>query len=416
MIARFPEAAVFAPEDLRVGMTARFERDIAEQDVHAFADLSGDANPLHVDAAYAATTNYGERIVHGAFQVGLGSALVGMLLPGRNVLLGAVSARFPSPLRYPSRVIVSGEISSWSEARRAGVMRIAVHEARTGTPTAEILMHFAFHEQRDAPQRAERTGQGADGAAARTGAANRSPSFDADDRPIVVVTGARGGLGAEILASLSTAYATVAFVRQRGAIPPEAGGRGAREVVCDLQDERWRDVLADALGGRPVYGIVHAAWPGQPHGSLLQLETDVVEQQLTFGALSTIALARFLFSQPETAGGGRLVVLGSIAGTLKPVLPLAAYSLGKAALEHAVRLLAPELARRRITINAISPSFVAAGLNRQATARQQMKEASLVPLGRVCGTDDVTALVQFLLSPGAAFVSGQTIGLTGAQL
>src|SRR5262245_36153706 len=95
--------------DLRVGLSAEFERDITEADILAFAQTSGDFNPLHVDANYAAGTNYGQRIAHGAFQVGLASALLGMHLPGQNVLLTLVNAQFPLPLRFPSRVRVRGE-------------------------------------------------------------------------------------------------------------------------------------------------------------------------------------------------------------------------------------------------------------------------------------------------------------------
>ena len=55
-------------ENLRAGLVAEFERQITESDILQFAALSGDQNPLHVDPAYAATTNYGKRLVHGAFQ------------------------------------------------------------------------------------------------------------------------------------------------------------------------------------------------------------------------------------------------------------------------------------------------------------------------------------------------------------
>lgn len=402
MSDRFPEPAVLAPGDLRVGLTAQFEREITEEDVYTFARLSGDANPLHVDPAYAAATNFGRRIVHGAFQVSLASALIGMYLPGRNVLLGAVSAKFPSPLGYPSKVAVSGQITSWSEANRAGIIRITVREMKSDTPTAEILMNFAWHEQRATAARRDEPG--------------RTAGIEDSSRPIVVVTGAAGGVGGAILERLAPDYTVVALVRRAGTI---ASGSPAVELVADLDDHGWRDSLRQLLDGRRVYGIVHAAWPAQPHGSLLQVDEQVVRQQLNFGAMSTIELARFLFSQDDAGGhdaGGRLIVLGSIVGSLKPVLPLASYSLGKAAVEQTVRLLAPELARRQITVNAISPSFIATGLNKQTTERQQLKEAALVPLGRLCGTDDVAGLVRFLLSPEAGFISGQTLGLTGAQL
>ena len=116
------------------------------------------------------------------------------------------------------------------------------------------------------------------------------------------------------------------------------------------------------------------------------------------------------------AEGGRFVALGSSFGSRNPLLSLAAYSLGKAALEHTVALLAPELARKRITINSICPTFVPAGMNESVSDTQRRKEEAQVPMGRLCLPEDIVGIVQYLLSPSAAFVSGQDIGLSGAQL
>lgn len=138
----------FTAADLRVGLTAEFLRDVTEQDVLDFSDNSGDRNPLHVDEEYASGTNYGGRIVHGAFQVGLASAMIGMHLPGKSVLLGSVHARFPSPLRYPNRVRVNGEITAWNAASRSGRLRVTVVELGSGTIAADISLGFTFHEDR----------------------------------------------------------------------------------------------------------------------------------------------------------------------------------------------------------------------------------------------------------------------------
>src|SRR5690606_19772935 len=104
-----PGARDLGPDELRVGLSAEFTRDITAEDVLGFARLSGDSNPLHVDAAYASTTNYGRPIVHGALQISIASAMIGMHLPGLRVVLGGVRSRFPAPLHYPTRVHVHGE-------------------------------------------------------------------------------------------------------------------------------------------------------------------------------------------------------------------------------------------------------------------------------------------------------------------
>jgi len=70
-----PEPRLFSAADLEVGLNAEFEREITASDIAAFAGLSRDWNPLHTDEEYALRTNYGRRIVHGAFQVGLASAM-----------------------------------------------------------------------------------------------------------------------------------------------------------------------------------------------------------------------------------------------------------------------------------------------------------------------------------------------------
>jgi NAD(P)-dependent dehydrogenase (short-subunit alcohol dehydrogenase family) len=97
-------------------------------------------------------------------------------------------------------------------------------------------------------------------------------------------------------------------------------------------------------------------------------------------------------------------------------LQWSAYSLAKACIEHTVRLLAPELARKKITVNAVCPGFLPVGINKQSTARQRLTESASVPIGRLCEPDDVIAMVIRLLGDDFGFVSGQVIGLTGGQI
>lgn len=388
-----PEPRIHSAADLHVGQREEFEREITSDDITAFAELSRDHNPLHVDADYAQHTNYGQRIVHGAFQVGLVSAMAGMYLPGRDVVVGSFQCRFPAPLYYPARVRVQGEIVTWVPQTRTGVMRVRVIEAAAAQLTAEVHVGFSLHEARD--------GEAVRGATVEAVAVDES-------KPVVLLTGASGGLGRHLAAVLRERYRVIGI----GRTIPEA--RDHEWIAADVGGQDWETAVAGQLGGRPVYGIVHAAWPAGPQGGLLEVEDDAIRTQVEFGGVGIVRMARFLRTHAE--GGGRLVILGTTAATLKPVLPMAAYSLGKAALEHTVRLLAPELARSQVTVNLVAPSFVATGMNSGKTSRVVLTETAKVPLGRLCEPEDVARAVEFLLSPAAGFVSGQMLPLTGGQI
>lgn len=394
---------IISADDLRVGQTAEYEREIEESDVLGFAANSGDFNPLHVDSNFAQHTRYSQRIVHGAFQIGLASALIGMHLPGRDVLLGSVNARFLSPLYFPCRVRVSGEIAAWNLTSRAGSVRVTVSDLASLAPTAEITMAFTL--QADKPEQRAGTTQ-------QSRPVETAFSFDRDDRKILILTGASGGIGAVLLKALAEEFSVLALVHRR---PLQEKPPHAVEVQADISAPGWEQIITQRLGGHPLYGIVHCAWAGMPKGGLLHSDPRLIEQQLAFGTSHVVRLARLLFSLVGS-DGGRMVALGSVAGHYKPALGLGAYSLAKSALEDTLRLLAPEVARKKISINAVCPTFVPAGMNVQADDLQLKREAALIPMGRICEAEDIVGAVRYLLSPAASFISGQSIVLSGAQL
>lgn len=385
-----------APDELHAGMAAEFTRSIEAEDVLGFARLSGDENPLHIDPAYAGSTNYGAPIVHGAFQISLGSALIGMHLPGRRVVLGSVRSRFPAPLFYPCSVHVRGEIVTWFPEARSGMLRVRIRELGSSTLTAEIHMGFGFHEAR------------------ASAAVEASSSAAAGGRELIVVTGASGGLGRWLAERLSERFDVLGFARRSAPSSAPSSAQAVRPVALDLESDDWEEQASRALTGRALYGLVHAAWPGAPKGGLLDLDLDAIRRQLDFGGLGTVRVARWLAAHAQPSA--RLVLIGSTAATLHPELGLAAYSLGKATMEHALRLLAPELAARGVTINAVLPSYMPLGINLAKPERATLLETARVPAGRLCTPLDVLGSVDYLLSPATSFVTGQLLPLTGGRL
>jgi acyl dehydratase len=109
--------------DIGVGDRVSFRHAIVTEDVDLFARLSGDFNPLHVDATYAKQTEFGRRVVHGMFLAALFSRLVGMHLPGRRCLYLSQTLDFSQPVFIGDEVEVSGRVIGKQDATRTLVLR-----------------------------------------------------------------------------------------------------------------------------------------------------------------------------------------------------------------------------------------------------------------------------------------------------
>ncbi|HYD46550.1 MAG TPA: MaoC family dehydratase [Phenylobacterium sp.] len=104
-------------EDLAVGQSAELTRTVAEGDLAAFAEVSGDDNPVHLDEAYAATTPFGGRIAHGMLSAAYISAVIGTQLPGPGTIYLTQSLRFRRPVRIGDAVTARATITALDDRR-----------------------------------------------------------------------------------------------------------------------------------------------------------------------------------------------------------------------------------------------------------------------------------------------------------
>jgi|SRR5581483_11982978 len=100
----------FSFGDLSVGMESELIWNVTENDIDTFASLSGDANPLHVDRAYARSRGFRDRVAHGFMLGGKVSAFVGTVMPGRRCLLLEETLAFPNPVFAGDRIAINGKI------------------------------------------------------------------------------------------------------------------------------------------------------------------------------------------------------------------------------------------------------------------------------------------------------------------
>ncbi|MET0645274.1 MAG: MaoC family dehydratase [Pyrinomonadaceae bacterium] len=91
---------------LKVGDAAEMQKTIADEDVRAFAELTGDRNPVHLDDEYAASTRFGRRIAHGMLGASLISAVLANELPGRGTVYLSQTLRFTAPV-FPGDTVTA---------------------------------------------------------------------------------------------------------------------------------------------------------------------------------------------------------------------------------------------------------------------------------------------------------------------
>jgi 3-hydroxybutyryl-CoA dehydratase len=106
-------------EDLEVGMEASVAKTVSEADIIAFAEVTGDKNPVHLDGKYAATTVFKTPIAHGMLTAGYISAVFGTEMPGPGAIYVSQTLNFRAPVRKGDRVVAKVRVMElYPEKRR----------------------------------------------------------------------------------------------------------------------------------------------------------------------------------------------------------------------------------------------------------------------------------------------------------
>jgi 3-hydroxybutyryl-CoA dehydratase len=97
-------------DELKVGDSAQITKTITENEINLFAKAIGDFNPVHLDEAYAQTTQFKRRIAHGALSIGLLSAVLGNVLPGYGTIYLSQEVKFLAPVRIGDTITAKVEV------------------------------------------------------------------------------------------------------------------------------------------------------------------------------------------------------------------------------------------------------------------------------------------------------------------
>jgi NAD(P)-dependent dehydrogenase (short-subunit alcohol dehydrogenase family) len=243
------------------------------------------------------------------------------------------------------------------------------------------------------------------------------------DGRVAVVCGGSGGIGARLSQAFAGVGARLVVVGRdaaRASAALDAAGGNGLAVAADVTVKEEADhavgmavqafgrvdVIVNAVGGG-AGGALHPAedYPESEWDRMLDLN-------LRSALLPTQAAARAMIAG---GNGGRVLHVSSVRGQLGIDNGFSAYVAAKGALDALTRQQATEWAKHRITVNAISPTFVRTPQVEDLLADDEFREGlyKRIPLGRIAETDDVVGAVLLLCSDASAFITGQVLTLDG---
>ena len=237
---------------------------------------------------------------------------------------------------------------------------------------------------------------------------------------VAIVTGAGRGIGAASAVALAEAGADVAIAARtrrqldRVAERIRAAGRRALVVEADLADTKNLASLADAARGElGRVDIVVNNVGGTVPRPFLDCDDAFLAEAFHFNVTTAIALSRAAVPHLLEQCGGAIVNIGSAMGRLKG-RGFLAYGTAKAALAHATRLMAADLAPR-IRVNAIAVGATATSALEFVVANDEIRTAMerATPLRRIGEPEEIAAGVLYLASPAGAYLTGKVLEIDG---
>ncbi|MBF0188506.1 MAG: SDR family oxidoreductase [Magnetococcales bacterium] len=410
-------AAELTFQVIQEGDTFAIKRCFPAEDVDAFARVSGDFSPLHVDEGYAGETEFGGRVVHGMLLASLFSQLVGMHIPGKHALYVGQELSFRRPVMVGECVTATARVTGKNRATRTIILAMEIRNAEDkvcvgGVGKVKVRDADPLSQEIPPPK-----------------ARSDSQLSTHGTRPVALVTGASGGLGSAIARELAgKGYAVVIGYGQRrdraDALCRSIVSAGGEATVlgADLREaSQARSLVEATLDHFGSLNLLVNSAVGELHqGMVGELEWDTFQRHLDLQVKGTLNLCRAAHeplraARKEGADVSIITLLSQVIHGAPPSRQ-ADYVTAKYALLGLSRALAAEWAGEGIRVNTVSPGLVQTELTQHYPERLFKMEASRTPLKRITEAEDVARVVAFLAGEGARHLTGVDIPVTGGQV
>jgi NAD(P)-dependent dehydrogenase (short-subunit alcohol dehydrogenase family) len=244
------------------------------------------------------------------------------------------------------------------------------------------------------------------------------------ERKTVIVTGATSGIGRAAAEAFAREGASVVLVgRDTAALTEVAGvagtGRAAACAVDVTASDAPRQIVATALDAFGGIDVVVSAAGVIAMGTIENTSDEAWDTMMAINLRAPFRLMRE--AAPHLiARKGAVVNVSSVNG-LRAFAGVLAYNVSKAAVDHLTRCAALEMAPHGVRVNAVNPGVTVTNLHRRSGMGEAQYAAFLErtrdthPLGRPGRVEEVAALILYLASDGAAWMTGETIPIDGGR-
>jgi 3-oxoacyl-[acyl-carrier protein] reductase len=393
-------------EQVSVGQTFELVHTVTLADVKAFANLTGDYNPVHVDANFAKRTMFGKQVVHGMLTASFISTMIGMLIPGPGALWTSQTIEFLSPTFIGDIITIVAKVKAKSNSTRMISLEMSIHNQNNtkliiGDSTVRML-EIAEETRKDHLVMNE---------------------IDKVTEPkVVLVTGGSRGIGAAIATLLASKghAVVVSYLSAEEEVQTlvkritEINGR-IIAVKGDIANETEVAKLFTAAEKKfgPVQAVVHCAAPNPIPQTFDSLDWQTFQKHVDTQIQGAFHCAKHALPKMTASGTGAFVFLSSIFAEGVPPTHQTAYVTVKAGLAAMARSLAVEYGPKGIRVNVVSPGMTHTEMISNIPDKVKMLAKMNTPLRRLADAEDVAATIDFLLSPAARHITGENIRVCG---
>lgn len=242
-----------------------------------------------------------------------------------------------------------------------------------------------------------------------------------NEQRVALVTGASRGIGRAILEALGKqglvvigTATTESGVQAIDARLKEAGIRGAGmllNVVDKTAVEQCVKTIAEQFGAPTI--LVNNAGITRDN-LMMRMKDEEWNEVIDTNLNSVFRVTKACLRGMTKARWGRIVNISSVVGSMGNA-GQANYAATKAGMDGFARALAREVGSRAITVNNVAPGFIDTDMTRELPQEQRDQLAQQIPLGRLGGPEEIAAVVAFLVSDAAAYITGETLHVNGGM-